>query len=268
MAEQGLDLSKEELGFPDNVLGEISRDIVNLYFQIKDGDTYKSRLKRQLTQNIAHELKTPVSSIQGYMETIMTDSSMDEQTKMQFLTRCYAQSQRLSNLLADISLLTRMDDSTYPFEMSDVNLHSLIEEIKEDTLIQLKDKKMRLLNLTEENLPYEGNQPLLYSVFRNLTDNAIAYSGEGSIITIKLLKSNENEYVFSFSDNGVGVDNQHLPYLFDRFYRVDKGRSRKLGGTGLGLAIVKNAVILHGGSITAKKSNTGGLELVFSLRKA
>ena len=107
---------------------------------------------------------------------------------------------------------------------------------------------------------------MLYSVFRNLTDNAPNYSG-GNRIDIALTDETDDRYEFSFSDNGTGVNPEHLPYLFERFYRVDKGRSRKVGGTGLGLAIVKNAVIIHGGSISAKNNQGGGLEFVFTLAK-
>ena len=111
-----------------------------------------------------------------------------------------------------------------------------------------------------------GNQSMVYSIFRNLTDNAIAYAGEGTTITIRCREQNDR-YHFTFSDNGGGVEKVHLSRLFERFYRVDKGRSRKVGGTGLGLAIVKNAVLLHGGTITASNIPEGGLAFDFSLKK-
>ena len=112
-----------------------------------------------------------------------------------------------------------------------------------------------------------GNYSLLYSIFRNLYDNSIAYAGEGSRITVNCYKEDPKFYYFSFADTGVGVSQEHLNRLFERFYRVDKGRSRKLGGTGLGLAIVKNSVIIHGGTISAKNNQGGGLEFVFTLAK-
>jgi len=107
---------------------------------------------------------------------------------------------------------------------------------------------------------------MLYSIFRNLTDNAIAYAGENTTITLSV-KEEKDEWLFTFSDNGIGVESKHLSRLFERFYRIDKGRSRKLGGTGLGLAIVKNAVILHGGNITANNNTDGGLTFNFSITK-
>ena len=112
----------------------------------------------------------------------------------------------------------------------------------------------------------KGNRSLLYSIFRNLTDNALAYAGEGTTIS---LSANEqgNKWHFIFSDNGQGVPPEHLARLFERFYRVDKGRSRKMGGTGLGLAIVKNAVLLHGGTIRVSNLPEGGLKFEFTIKK-
>lgn len=266
--EAGEEPVSSDFSFPDNDLGEISKDIVKLYSQRMDSEDDKTRLKRQLTQNIAHELKTPVSSIQGYLETIMTDKKMSRETMEQFLSRCYAQSNRLSNLLRDISLLTSMDESSQSFEITEVDLHRLIDEVKWDVNMQLSEKKMRFFNLTSGPMPIKGNQPLLYSIFRNLTDNAVAYAGEGTSIIVRSIKEDTDSYEFSFSDNGVGVAEEHLPHLFERFYRIDTGRSRKLGGTGLGLAIVKNAVIMHKGTISVREAVTGGLEFVFSLKKS
>ena len=111
-----------------------------------------------------------------------------------------------------------------------------------------------------------GNPSLLASVFRNLADNAAAYSG-GRDIFIRLAEDTPEECTVLFADNGIGVDEEHLPHLFERFYRVDKGRSRKLGGTGLGLAIVRNAVAFHGGTISVRNRDEGGLEFRFTLRK-
>lgn len=227
----------------------------------------QARLKRQLTQNIAHELKTPVSSIQGYLETIISNPNIPQENVRVFLERSYAQSNRLTFLLRDISVLTRMDEAPELVEKEQVNLSKIVENILNEVALGLEEKHITVLNKLPSEVILTGSSSLLYSIFRNLTDNAIAYAGNDIQITINCFREDEKFYYFSFSDTGVGVPEEHLNRLFERFYRVDKGRSRKLGGTGLGLAIVKNAVLFHGGTIFAKNMPKGGLEFVFTLKK-
>ena len=225
------------------------------------------RLKRQLTQNIAHELKTPVSSIQGYLETIVSNENIPREKINVFLERCYAQSNRLSRLLRDISVLTRMDEAASMIDMERVDISLLVGNIINEVALELDEKHITVVNSLKKSIQIKGNYSLIYSIFRNLMDNAIAYAGANIQININCFREDEGFYYFSFADTGVGVSPEHLNRLFERFYRVDKGRSRKLGGTGLGLAIVKNAVIIHGGSISAKNNQGGGLEFVFTLAK-
>ena len=225
------------------------------------------QLKRQLTQNIAHELKTPVSSIQGYLETIVSNDNIPREKINVFLERCYAQSNRLSRLLRDISVLTRMDEAANMIDMEKVDISLLVNNIVNEVSLELDEKQVTVVNSLKKEIQIRGNYSLLYSIFRNLMDNAIAYAGNNFQININCFREDESFYYFSFADTGVGVSPEHLNRLFERFYRVDKGRSRKLGGTGLGLAIVKNAVIIHGGNISAKNNQGGGLEFVFTLAK-
>jgi two-component system, OmpR family, sensor kinase len=225
------------------------------------------RLKRQLTQNIAHELKTPVSSIQGYMETIVENPDLPADKLHTFIDRSYLQSKRLSNLLKDISTLTRIDEAPDMVEMEPVNLYKLISQITGELEPEIEKKHVRLNIDVDKDLSIKGNTSLLYSVFRNLIDNTLAYAGDNIELAIICFRNDPEFCYFSFSDTGPGVAEEHLNRIFERFYRVDKGRSRKQGGTGLGLAIVKNAILLHGGSISAKNRPQGGLEFVFSLAK-
>lgn len=243
----------------------------DLSFEISINDTTQeeeqARLKRQLTQNIAHELKTPVSSIQGYLETIISNPNISHENLMTFLERSYAQSNRLAFLLRDISVLTRMDEAPDMVEREKLDVSKIVENILNEVALGLEEKQIRVVNLLPPRLSIVGNYSLIYSIFRNLTDNAIAYAGSKVQITINCFRQDEKFYYFSFADTGIGVPEEHLNRLFERFYRIDKGRSRKLGGTGLGLAIVKNAVLFHGGTIFAKNAPGGGLEFVFTLKK-
>lgn len=246
----------------------IEKGKVSMYDKLRDSEEDKARLKRQLTQNVAHELKTPVSSIQGYLETIVSNPDIDAQTKDQFIQRCYAQSRRLSSLLADISTLNKLDDAPQGYEFESVSIPDLLQSIRRDVSMQMEANHVTFRSLVEPGVEVNGNLSLLYSIFRNLTDNSIAYGGEEVTITVQVLSESTDFYTFSFSDNGPGVAPEHIPHLFERFYRIDKGRSRKMGGTGLGLAIVKNSVLLHRGTISVRLGIAGGLEFIFTLPKA
>ena len=266
-ADHGESLDTDDLmGFPDDELGEIAEKIIKIYWKLEKTKKEQDVLKRQLTQNIAHELKTPVASIQGYLETILDNPNIDEKTQKVFLQRSFAQSQRLTSLLQDISTLNRMDDARDYMDFDVVDISRMVSNITHETALQLQEKGMTFRDKLQPGIRVHGNQSLLYSVFRNLTDNAIAYAGEGKTITLSA-SEDEDYWYFVFQDNGVGVPPEHLPRLFERFYRVDKGRSRKMGGTGLGLAIVKNAVQLHGGRIKVENRQEGGLRFNFSLKK-
>ena len=224
----------------------------------------QNAMRRQLTQNIAHELKTPVASILGYTETLLDNPSIPEDTRQQFIRRSHEQAQRLTALLRDISTLNRMDFAPEMTAMDEVDVSALVAEIAQEVAAPLQRKEMVFHNSLPDGIRLMGNAQLLYSVFRNLLDNAILYAGVGTEVTLTA-QEQADAWLFTFSDNGVGVPPEHLPRLFERFYRVDKGRSRELGGTGLGLAIVKNAVQLHGGTITASLSD--GLTFRFTLKK-
>lgn len=227
----------------------------------------ESRMKRQLTQNVSHELKTPVSSIQGYLETILSNPDLSPDKRQFFLERCYSQSTRLTGLLRDISVLNRLDEASEMFDLTEVNITKLIAEIQKECSQDMEEKHITSEIILPGDPTVFGNNSLLYSIFRNLYDNVIAYAGENIRITVNCYKEDPKYYYFSFSDNGVGIPEEHINRIFERFYRVDKGRSRKIGGTGLGLSIVKNGVNFHKGQISAKSSPGKGVTFFFTLKK-
>ena len=266
--------------FAGDELGDIARHIIELYSRLSDAsesikrehdkalheEQEKLRIKRQLTNNINHELKTPVAAIQGYLETITTSKDMTDEERDTFIAKSYAHCQRLTQLLTDVSTITRLEDGSARIERESVDLHTILTEIASEVALLSDDKRMRMNIELPTPMPVNGNSTLLTSIFKNLTDNAIAYSG-GRDIYIKCLGEKDGMYTISFADNGIGIDDEHLAHIFERFYRIDAGRSRKLGGTGLGLSIVKNAVLFHGGSIEVKNRKIGGLEFTFTLPK-
>ena len=226
----------------------------------------ENQMRRELTQNIAHELKTPVASILGYTDTILDNPQMSPETQRQFIERTNAQAHRLTALLQDISTLNRMDFAAYQLTMERTDVSVIVSDIVQETALAIEKRHMRLNNCLPQHVVIRGNPSLIYSIFRNLVDNAINYAGEGTTIDISA-EQTDNDWTFRFCDNGVGIAPEHLPRIFERFYRIDKSRSRSIGGTGLGLAIVKNAVLLHGGSITVQPAEGGGLEFDFTLKK-
>ena len=275
-AEQGEALDHElERRLPDDELGDISHTIIMLYWKLRHSEEEKVRIKRQLTQNAAHELKTPAASIHGYLESILDNPDMPEDKKKHFLERCYAQSERMNKLLFDMSTLTKLDEmdnniSKPNYEYRHVNVLQIMQNALDDTALQLQEKGITPSLNVPQHIEVQGDASLIYSIFRNLIDNAIAYATGATCLKIACSEV-ENEgrhfYEFTISDNGQGIEPQHLDYIFERFYRVDKGRSRKLGGTGLGLAIVKNAVAVHGGTTTAQLTPGGGLTIRFTLAR-
>ena len=201
------------------------------------------------------------------METILSNPDLAPEKRQFFIERCYSQSTRLTGLLRDISVLNRLDEASDMFDLAEINISRLIGEIENECSKDMSDKQIESKLILPGNPIVYGNYSLLYSIFRNLYDNAIAYAGNNITITINCYKEDPKYYYFSFADNGIGISEEHINRIFERFYRVDKGRSRKVGGTGLGLSIVKNGVNFHKGQILAKNRPEGGLEFLFTIKK-
>ncbi len=243
---------------------KLGKDIekVNRY----EAEQEKNRLKRQLTNNINHELKTPVASIQVCLETLLSGISLSEEKRQELIERCYIHNERLRNLLNDVSLITRIEDGNALIAKEPIVINEIIKEVAEELEVIPEGEGLNLHTDFTQEVTIEGNLSLIGSIFRNLTENAIRYS-EGKNIYISLIENNDKKCLIRFEDDGKGVKEEDLPHLFERFYRVDKGRSRQKGGTGLGLAIVKHSVQFHGGLITVKNRVNGGLQFDFSLSK-
>lgn len=247
--------------FPRGELGEISRHIVMLYAQ-RDRqhdealrqEREKIRIKKQLTNNINHELKTPLAAMQVCLETLMSHPELSQDKKDMFVKRCFDNSERLRALLADVSTLTRLDDGSDVITKEPVSLNHIVCESVQTF------SSSEMIPITVDmpvDITITGNAPLLSAILNNLIRNANAYS-QATRITLSVKKDGRH-IIISFADNGIGIPDEHLPHIFERFYRVDKGRSRASGGTGLGLSIVKNAVLFHKGSITVFNLKEGGL---------
>ena len=223
-------------------------------------------LKQQMTSNIAHELKTPVATVLGYLETLENNSISPEKQKY-FIEKAHAQARRLSELIEDLGTLNKIEEAGDNYKFKTVRIRQVVDEVQEQLQAKLDEQKIKVHVDLKDKLEIQGNKSLLFSIFYNLFDNVIKYGGEGAEIHLSnYLKDKKNVY-FSFANTGIEIEEKHLTRIFERFYRIDDGRSRKTGGTGLGLAIVKNAIQLHKGEISARKYKDGGVEFLFSLQK-
>lgn len=279
-AEMGEEVYDVE-AFPNDELGKIAHNIILLYVRLqrtmaeRDRQTEiamreeqeKARMKRDLTNNINHELKTPVSAISLELETLVNnkDRLTDAQRDM-LISRCKANSDRLLRMIQDILTLNRLDEGGVSIQNELLSLRDIVDEVVDNMTVKAQNAGIDFDVNLPESMMMMGNGSLLESIFANLINNSIAYSG-ASTISIFLQEEDEKSYRVIIGDNGSGIPEGHLEHIFDRFYRIDKGRSRKKGGTGIGLAIVKSAAEYHKGSINVRNLPSGGLEFTLILAK-
>lgn len=227
----------------------------------KISEAQTRELKHQMTSNIAHELKTPVTSIRGYLETLVNNPDLSEENKRLFIERSYHQSLRLSELINDIALITKIEEAPSQFNLESVNLWNVSEEVFEELQSKLAQTHIQIENQLPQDLSINGNYNLLYAVFRNLVENSIKYSGGNCIIHLEAHKDKKKIYI-TYYDTGTGVPEEILKRIFDRFYRI---QGQTGDGSGLGLAIVRNAVAFHGGWIQVFQHQPSGLQFEIAL---
>ncbi len=256
-------------------LEQMADEANRLRLEATEAERRNRQLKQEMTSNIAHELKTPVSSIRGYLEILLSDKPVDDERRRYFLDRCFRQTLRLSDLIQDVSIINKLEESADLFPRTEVDA----TEVAKEAIGDLADKAAAAGITVGNNLPtmpLNGNHELLYCIFRNLVENSIAYAGSNINIVLETYKESPDYYYIHYYDTGKGVADEYLSRLFDRFVRIDEGRSRQNGGTGLGLSIVKHSVLFHGGEIYARNRGSGvgpadnrtsGLEYFFSLKK-
>lgn len=240
-------------------------------FELSLADVTKAEknrvLKQQMSNNITHELRTPVSSIRGYLETIIECPTLSDERKRYFMEKAFAQVVRLTDLIRDVALITKTEEAADLMPREEVDISRVIADVREDLHAGLESQHMTLHVNLPEGLTLNGNYSLIYSIFRNLVENSIRYAGEGTEVNISCYNMTQEFCYFSVYDTGQGVAEEHLPRLFERFYRVTEGRTRANGGTGLGLSIVRNAVLFHHGDISVRNRKGAGLEFIFTLHR-
>lgn len=240
-------------------------------FEISLSDVTKAEknrlLKQQMSHNISHELRTPVSSIRGFLETLITCENLSAERRKDFLQRALLQVERLSDLIRDVALISKIEEAAATLPRENVDLRLLVGETIEELQSDLDKQEMSVLVDFPEEMTICGNYSLLHSIFRNLLENSVRYAGQGTRVEISCYKKNAEFLFFRYFNNGEQIPEEHLPRLFERFYRITEGRTRDCGGTGLGLSIVKNAVSFHSGDIIVKNLLDQGVEFLFTLKR-
>ena len=204
-------------------LQQMADEANRLRREATEAERRNRQLKQEMTSNIAHELKTPVSSIRGYLEILLSDKPVDADRRRYFLDRCFRQTLRLSDLIQDVSIINKLEESADLFPRTEVDAVEVAREAVRD----LADKAAAAGITIGNNLPpmpLRGNRELLYCIFRNLVENSIAYAGEGVDIVLEIYKESPDYYYIHYYDTGKGVADEYLSRLFDRFVRIDEGR--------------------------------------------
>ncbi|MFM1872478.1 MAG: hypothetical protein RL398_1900 [Planctomycetota bacterium] len=228
------------------------RGIAGLGFAIGIEDRSRMRrlesLRRDFVANVSHELKTPLAAIQGYLETMLDDAEMPAATRQRFLEKAARQSERLARLVGDLLTLSRLDESAEPVGQAASRLDTVVRETVRDLAPLAAKRNVRIQATIGGESWVRGDAEALRQVVGNLVDNAIKYTPEGGLVTVRLAAGNGLASV-EVEDTGIGLSVSDCERVFERFYRVDRARSRDLGGTGLGLSIVKNTVRSLGGEV-------------------
>lgn len=225
------------------------------------------KLKKQMTSNMAHELRTPVTSIRGYLETLIACPDMAPEKKQAFIEKAYNQTLRLSELISDMSLLSKMEERSAKLNKEEVDMYDIANEVFDEFEEKICANGNVVENLIEPGTVLIANKTLVYTIIRNLVENSLKYAGEGITMHLECYSSIEKFCYMTYYDTGSGVPQDHIDHIFERFYRIEEGRTRDVGGSGLGLSIVKNAVKFHGGDIRVINRQWGGLQFFFSLRR-
>lgn len=257
---------------PQKSIEEVARDVALWAEQRKyeiDSLKQNESFRKEFLMNLAHELRTPIFTAQGYVETLLNGALSDAEVNVRFLTNAARSIERLVRLVEDLHEISMLESNSIPVVPSTFVIQKLIEEVFEEFEMGATEKKMRFAFKpgTEGAIEVSADAPKIRQVLTNLIENAIKYGNPGGTITAGCYLTDGQRVYIEISDDGPGISEEHLPRLFERFYRADKSRRREAGGTGLGLAIVKHLVEAHGQNITVRSKPGVGSSFGFTLRQ-
>ena len=267
--------SKREEFFQKNILPQQSLDEVSEDV-LKWADDRKAEMemlekneafRKEFLQNLSHEFKTPAFAIQGYLETLIEGASENVSVNKKFLSNAYKNTERLIHLISDLDEITRLESGKQELHYQNFVIQDLINDVFESLSIKTSVKKIncQIKKGCEQPLLVHADKEKIRQVLINLVDNAAKYGSEEGKIEASIYKTDDKTALIEITDNGIGIAEEHLPRIFERFYRTDFGRSRNIGGTGLGLAICKHIIEAHGQFIQARSTQGVGTTFGFTL---
>ncbi len=268
--------SKREEFFQKNILPQQSLDEVGEEV-LKWADHRKAEMeilekneafRKEFLQNLAHEFKTPAFAIQGYLETLIEGASENAEVNKKFLSNAHKNTERLIHLISDLDEITRLESGKQQLHLQDFVIQELINDVFESLSLKMSTKNIRyqIKKGCEQPVLVNADKEKIRQVLINLVDNAAKYGSEDGKIEASIYKTDERTVLIEITDDGIGIAEEHLPRIFERFYRTDYGRSRNIGGTGLGLAICKHIIEAHSQFIQARSTPGIGTTFGFTLK--
>ncbi|GJM34689.1 MAG: two-component sensor histidine kinase [Saprospiraceae bacterium] len=266
------DEKPQEIDVNENIIEEVEREVAQWAVnQKKEIDRYKSwsDYRRKFVGDISHELKTPIFNIQGYLHTLLEGGLQDEQVNVAFLEKAAKNVDRLYTIVEDLGAISRLESGELILDMQTFDIKALTLEVFEDLEIKAEEKNIALGFKEGAGMSYKviADRENIRQVLTNLIHNSIKYGHENGHTKVGFYDMDKN-ILIEVADNGLGIPEKHLNHVFDRFYRVDKSRSRAQGGSGLGLAIVKHIIEAHKQTINVRSTPNIGSTLGFTLEKA
>lgn len=258
---------------PQKSIEEVSKDVQVWAAQKKNEIEMlqaNEQFRKEFLMNLAHELRTPIFSVQGYVDTLLGGALSDPDVNMKFLSNASKSIDRLVRLVDDLDEISKLESGKIPLVQESFNIQELIKDVYDELQFkaQAKHINLSLKKGTERPLAVYADKQKIKQVLVNLVDNAIKYGNEKGIIITGCYEVDEKHVYIEVSDDGPGIAEEHMPRIFERFYRADRSRARAIGGTGLGLAIVKHIVEAHGQTVSARSKPGVGSSFGFTLDRA
>lgn len=255
-----------------DIIAEVEKEVINwAEDQRRELEQYKAwaEYRRNFVGDISHELKTPIFNIQGYIESLIEGGLEDEQVNMKFLKRAATNVERLQTIVQDLEAIARLESGEVVLEMQTFDIKDLVDEVFDDLEMKARENKVELIfkEGAANGFKVRADRERIRQVLTNLINNSIKYGHDGGLSKVAFYDMDKN-ILIEVADNGIGIPKQHLNHVFDRFYRVDKSRSRRRGGSGLGLSIVKHIIESHQQTINVRSTPGLGSTFGFTLEKA